>query len=366
MIEKITIKKNEVAILYKNEMYSHVLTAGTHWLWFGETATLENKEDIRSINKLNRFLLKEESFTKHVNIIDVADNHIVVILEEGKFAGILETGKYYYWKGWMDYSFITIDLSKVVITENITKDLLRNSAFYRYVRLFEVKSHEKGLLFIDEQFVRPLDKGIYYFWQNATKIEVLKTDMRQQILEVPGQDILTKDKAAVRVNCFVDYEVTDIEKALIDNKNYQQRLYLLTQLAVREFIGTKTLDEVLDAKDQVGDFVKKQLVTKANNIGINIIDTGMKDIILPGDVKAIMNQVLLAQKQAQANTIKRREETASTRNLLNTAKLMEDNQMLLKLKEMEYIEKIADKVNNISLSGGHQILDQLNNIFTRD
>lgn len=78
-----------------------------------------------------------------------------------------------------------------------------------------------------------------------------------------------------------------------------------------------------------------------------------------------MNKVLIATKQAQANTIVRREETASTRSLLNTAKLMEDNAMLFKLKEMEYIEKIADRVGEITVSGGGQVIDQLKQIFTK-
>jgi hypothetical protein len=78
-----------------------------------------------------------------------------------------------------------------------------------------------------------------------------------------------------------------------------------------------------------------------------------------------MNQVLIAEKRAQANLITRREETASARSLLNTAKLMEENAMLYKLKEMEYVEKIAEKINNISLSGSGQIVDQLKQIFVK-
>ena len=94
-----------------------------------------------------------------------------------------------------------------------------------------------------------------------------------------------------------------------------------------------------------------------------LVECGIKDIILPGEMKDIMNQVMIAQKKAQANTISRREETASTRSLLNTAKLMEDNPMLMKLKEMEYIEKIADRINTISVSGNQQIADSLNQIL---
>lgn len=81
-------------------------------------------------------------------------------------------------------------------------------------------------------------------------------------------------------------------------------------------------------------------------------------------MKEIMNQVLVAEKRAQANTIMRREETASTRSLLNTAKLMEENAMLWKLKEMEYVEKIAEKISTISVNGNGKLVEQLKELFT--
>ena len=110
--------------------------------------------------------------------------------------------------------------------------------------------------------------------------------------------------------------------------------------------------------------MSQKISEKAEALGLMLYDHGIKDIILPGEVREIMNQVLIAEKKAQANVITRREETASTRSLLNTAKLMEDNQMLFKLKEMEYVEKIAERINNISLSGGKQVVDQLKDIFS--
>ena len=103
---------------------------------------------------------------------------------------------------------------------------------------------------------------------------------------------------------------------------------------------------------------------KASELGVEISNCGVRDIILPGDIKDIMNQVLVAQKKAQANVIMRREETASTRSLLNTAKLMEDNDMLFKLKEMEYVEKIAEKIGEITVAANGQVIDQLKSIFT--
>jgi regulator of protease activity HflC (stomatin/prohibitin superfamily) len=124
-----------------------------------------------------------------------------------------------------------------------------------------------------------------------------------------------------------------------------------------------TLDEMLDRKESISEYVIGSLKEKASSLGVEIKGGGIRDIILPGEVREIMNQVLVAQKKAQANIITRREETASTRSLLNTARLLEENVMLYKLKEMEYVEKIADKINSISLSGGNQLVDQLKTLF---
>lgn len=104
--------------------------------------------------------------------------------------------------------------------------------------------------------------------------------------------------------------------------------------------------------------------TIAAGLGVSLMSFGVRDIILPGEVRAIMNQVLVAEKKAQANSILRREETAQTRSLLNTARLMEDNAILWKMKEMEYVERIAEKISSISIQGNGALLDQLKGIFS--
>ena len=190
-----------------------------------------------------------------------------------------------------------------------------------------------------------------------------KVDTRQQSVEMNGQEILTRDKAAIRINAWAQYKVADIYKAVLQNKEYEKQLYSLFQLALREFVATVSFDELLEKRDSLAPFILKQVRENAAELGINVQSFGIRDIILPGDMKDIMNQVLIAEKKAQANLIMRREETASTRSLLNTAKLMEDNPMLFKLKEMEYVEKIAEKVNNISVNGDGRLIDQLRQIF---
>jgi regulator of protease activity HflC (stomatin/prohibitin superfamily) len=84
---------------------------------------------------------------------------------------------------------------------------------------------------------------------------------------------------------------------------------------------------------------------------LSVIIRKGKDIILPGEIKAILSKVVEAEKTAQANVVRRREETAATRSMLNTAKVMEDNPVALRLKELEVLERIAEKIDRIQVNG---------------
>lgn len=258
-----------------------------------------------------------------------------------------------------------MDLTKVEITEDIPNTILENSRLRHYVRKFIVPNQYKGLLIIGGKLVNTMEAGTYSFWNNEISIDVNTVDMRMQQMEIAGQELLTKDKAMLRINFYVSFQVQSIEKALMENKEYDKQLYILMQLALREFVGALTLDELLLKKDSVGKEILENLGEKAGDLGIRAFDAGIRDVNLTGEMKEIMNQVLIAEKKAQANSIMRREETASTRSLLNTAKLMEENEVLWKLKEMEYMEKIAEKIGDITVSGNSNIVSQLKEIFTK-
>ena len=174
-----------------------------------------------------------------------------------------------------------------------------------------------------------------------------------------GQEILTEDKVPLRLNFICHYKIVDPFK-IIGIKSYEEQIYILLQLILREYVGSLRFDELLAKKQEVGTFVLSRLAEKSGDFGVEFLYAGVKDLILPGDMKEILNTVLIAEKKAQANVITRREEIASTRSLLNTAKLMDENQTLYRLKELEFLEKICEKINNISVLGGGSLLEQLN------
>ncbi len=359
----VKIKPYYKGLVFRKGRYIRMLNEGFHWLRMGEVVmSYDTNLPFNPPISLN-ILLQDEELKQALHIVEVKDNEIALRYDNGLYRQILTAGRYAFWKDIVDYTFVVADTTQLEASVLTDKSILAKSEVLQYIRIYTVEPHEKALLYVDGKLERVLEAGTYHFWKNQSVISVQKADLRQQQIEINGQEILTKDKAALRLNFFARYVVTDIMKALRDNKEYDKQLYIMLQLALREYIGGYSLDELLEKRNDIADAIIAVVKDKVVGLGVEVSACGIRDIILPGDMKEIMNQVLIAEKKAQANTIMRREETASTRSLLNTAKMMEENLMLFKLKEMEYVEKIADKISNISLSGGSDIVGQLKQIF---
>ncbi len=215
-----------------------------------------------------------------------------------------------------------------------------------------VPEYHQGALFLDGKLESALDVGVHAFWKTGRSVKVAATDLRLQTLEVSGQEILTKDKVALRINLAAGYRVLEPLVAFAKLENYTAFLYSELQFALRGVIGTRTLDALLEDKTALDLDIAVIVHSKLENLGLQLEGVGIKDIILPGEMKTILSKVVEAEKQAQANLIRRREETAATRNLLNTAKVMEDNPVALRLKELEALERIIEKVQTLTVTNG--------------
>jgi hypothetical protein len=362
-MKKVKLNQWQVALVFKNGAYQRLLVAGNYWFWKGEDVYVYDiTKPFAAPVELN-ILLQDTELAALLQVVEVKDNEIVLQYENGLLKQVLTAGRYAFWKTVIRYEFIRADISKLEISEDIDRSVFLGKLVAPYVRTVSVENYEKALLFIDGKYKKVLEPGVYYWWKNNIVVYVARVDIRQQQLEINGQEILTKDKAALRINAWAQYKVTDMEKAILESKEYDKQLYVAFQLVLREHVAGYSFDELLDKKEAIAPFVMQQVKEKAVALGVEVGGFGIRDIILPGDVKEIMNQVLVAEKKAQANSIMRREETACTRSLLNTAKLMEENAMLWKLKEMEYVEKIADKISSISVSGNGDLVGQLKQIF---
>jgi hypothetical protein len=363
-MKQVKINAYQIGLVLKNGVYKKMLQEGNYWFWFNEQVMIYDITMPFIAPVALNILLQDAELASKLQIVEVGDNEIVLQYENGLLKQVLTAGRYAFWQSAVNnFEFVKADISKIEISENISRTVLQNKLVAPYVRSYTVENYEKAILFVDGKYAQTLPAGVYNWWRNNITIVVGKADMRTQQVEINGQEILTKDKAALRINGYAQYKVVDIEKAILQNKDYEKQLYVAFQLALREYVAAYGFDELLEKKEAIAPFILEAVKIAAENLGVAVISFGIRDIILPGDVKDIMNKVLVAEKNAQANSIMRREETASTRSLLNTAKLMEDNSMLWKLKEMEYIEKIADKIGEISVSGNGALMEQLKQIF---
>ena len=229
-----------------------------------------------------------------------------------------------------------------------------------------VENHEAGLLYVEGRLVERLAPGRHAYWTVNRKVEVKRVDLRPQAVEITAQEMLTKDRIALRVTLTALRRIVDPERAVSAVADVDGWLYRLVQFAIREAVAARTLDEVLSAKSALDEELRTFVRERLGETGIEVTELGVKDVILPGEIRELVNKVVEAERTAKANLIRRQEETAATRSLLNTAKLMEDNPLLLRLKELESLERLVEKVGRIDLHAGEgQGLDALLNKLVR-
>lgn len=363
---KIIINENQKGFLFKNGKYVKMLDAGKyHTLRGKEIEISELDQSIVSDRCSLDTLLSDKEVASKVSVIEVGDEQLALHFVNGKFSSVLRHGKYAFWSITDTHEYKIVDISTPEVDNSVPEYIFSKIPTAYYIKV-EVAEYQKARLYFNQRLERILDAGTYYFWKNSVKINVNFVDTRLTQMDITGQEILTHDKVSLRINFVCNYRVTDYVKILTEVDDFEEQMHVAAQLALREYVGKYKLDEILENKDQMSEFVFKKLKAKEKELFVEITDAGVKDIILPGEIRQIMNTVLIAEKRAQANVITRREEVASTRSLLNTAKMMDENKTLYKLKELEYVERICENVGNISLNGNGDILTQLTNILRRN
>jgi regulator of protease activity HflC (stomatin/prohibitin superfamily) len=362
----VLVGDNQVGLLFRNGVYREMLAPGKHRVWkaLGDSAEVLSTGEPIDKDRFNlKTMLLDKAFAESVNTVEVADGRLCAHFVDGRINGILNPGSYAFWNVDTEHGFEMIDVSDPH-TANEIPDAYVPYVPAGYMETFEVNPGYCGLLYINNIFRDKLDSGRYRYWKRYAEIDVRVVDMREQQFDITGQEILSADRVSLRVNFVASFRVTDPVAITQSYSNYRERIHVLLQRTLREYAGKYRFDELLKQKDNIGDYALEALKEQEKALYVEFTDAGIKDIILPGEVRDIMNTVLVAEKAAQASVITRREETAATKSLLETAKLMEGNAALYKLKELEYMERICEKVGQISVDSGNNVMDSLRKLFS--
>jgi regulator of protease activity HflC (stomatin/prohibitin superfamily) len=289
---------------------------------------------------------------KYLEIVRTLDTEVAIIRFNGQISHVVPPGKTYgFWKDLYQITTEHLDVADAPqIERNLIKPLVKVAPGGQINSLSVPKGFE-GFALVDGELRDRLKPGVYAYWGAVRQIVLELVDLRRQTMEVTAQEILTRDRVSVRVTLTAFWSVKDSEKAS-GAKDLSDQLYRHIQFAIRDATASRTLDELLNARGDLDEELtaKVRAMGAFGDLGVEVETVGVKDIILPGEMREILNRVVEAEKQAQANLIRRQEETAATRSLLNTARLMENNPLLLRMKEMETLEKITEKVGKLDVT----------------
>lgn len=292
--------------------------------------------------------------------VDLTAQQVGLLYKQGHLADILPPGsRLLYWRGVIDIRVEIHDLSAdyelaLPLAQALTKLKLEN----RYCRTQdallagEIPDGYSLALSVDGRQTLVETPGPYAYWRFNRNIQAQLYDRRVQELELTGQEVLSRDKVTLRFNLVAQYQFADLKQLLQTVPKPPDFIYHSVQLALRNVIGNHTLDQLLESKTELDQALTQAAQQFSVATGIQFQRVAIKDIVLPGEMRTLLNKVVEAEKAAQANLIRRREETAATRSLLNTAKLMEDSPIAMRLKELESLEKITEKVGTLSVYGG--------------
>lgn len=348
MFKKLHVRLNERSVVFRHGLPVRAYGPGRHWLW--GTNLAEQRWDtaelvFRALPEV-RAVLPRDWYEE----ITLRPDQRGVLYRDRLPVAYLRPGVHRYWTvdPAVELSIHDVHAPLPVLTPELLAVIPRSE----YLDI-TVEAHQKALRIERGRVVGVLDPGRYTLWtrpETPTRIEPI--DLRRVELSIAGQELMTRDKVTLRLTLTVDYAITDPVQATQKVTSVRDSVYVATQLAARRYVGAVTLDQLLEARDEMTRSLEQSVVPQAAAIGVHVESIGVKDIVLPGDMKTLLNRVIEAEKEAAANVILRREETAATRSLANTARMMVDQPMLLRLKELDTLKEIAERIQQVHLIVG--------------
>jgi regulator of protease activity HflC (stomatin/prohibitin superfamily) len=347
-------------LLFVDGDFRKLLDPGIYWRLPLRRTRIEVVDTLetRLAHPLLEILLADEGLRAAVEVINLTDAQRALVWRDERLAYVFGPGRYALWKQPYRLRVEVFDIAQVRLRKPELEPLANRPDIALWVNTVQVGPEEEALVFQNGTLIDRLRSGTYLYWK-STSFACRKVSLKEQAVDVAGQEIMTQDKVTLRLNLNVGYQVVDPVKAVSAVDDYAQVFYRDAQLALRAAVGARTLDALLTDKQAVGQEIIETLTGRAAEMGLAVRSAGVRDIILPGDMKQLLNEVLAAEKRAQANLIKRREETAAARNQANTARLLAENPILARLKELELLQEILAGSKPTFVFGNTNLLEQM-------
>ncbi len=344
----IHIREHERGLLFHRGVFERLLMPGRHLIFDPLGRRTLEKVSVRQVAFEHRDLeviVRSGALAGQALVLDLKDHERAVVWVDGRVESVRGPGLTALWTAFHEVRAEVVDSRPVRFEHPELPLILAARGAHVLIETAAIVAGWVGLVFRDGRHVATLPPGVHAFWRGEAMVKVMPVDLRERAADVSGQEIMTADKVTLRLNALVTYRVVDPVKAVCEVDDFAQALYRQTQLALRAVVGTRELDALLADKDGVARELEGSLRSEAAGFGLEVKAVGIRDVILPGEMKDILNRVTAARKAAEATLVTRREETAAMRSQANTARIFESNPTLMRLRELEVLEKVAEKAN---------------------
>ena len=360
------IRSFEKGLVFVDNEFKKIVGPGTFWNFPRLT-----KQTIEVVSQRNPWLthtdldlvVKSGALGDQATVIDLKDDERALVWIDGRFDRILAEGLYVLWTKFRKIRVETVKATSGLFEHQALTAILSTPQAKGMLDIFEVGEESAAICYQNGRFLRQLAPGRYAAWKNVGNFTCKHIDVRERVIDIAGQEIMTADKVSLRLNSIVTFRVAEARLCVEKVKDIEQTLYRHAQLALRSTVGTRDLDALLSDKSAVAEELLSAVKNRAHVFGIEIISLGIKDVILPGDMKTLLNKVIEAKKASEATAIARREETAAMRSQMNTARLMEGSPTLMRIRELEVLERIAASSKMNIVIGEKGLADRVTNLL---
>ena len=308
-IKHVKIRSYEMGLYFRRGEFNGLLRPGSHLLF---DPLLQVDVEVVSrrapwlVHAKIDVIVKSGALAGQGEVIDLKDHERALVWIDGRFSHIVSPGLYAYWSGHKQVKVEVVDARSVRFEHGDLKLIARSPLADRMLDVCAIERNQVGVLFQDGRYVETLSPGLYAFWRGSADAKVVEIDTRESLIEVGGQEIMTADKVTLRLNAMVGYRVVAARRAVTASDDAKQALYREAQLALRAVVGVRDLDSFLGDKDVIAREVEEQIVGRAGELGLEVVSVGVRDVILPGDMKDLMNRVTVQKMAAEAKLSDRR------------------------------------------------------------
>jgi len=207
-----------------------------------------------------------------------------------------------------------------------------------------LREYERGVIFRLGRLIAVKGPGIILLIPLVDKI--VKVSLRTVVMDVPPQDVITKDNVSIKVNAVLYFRVVQPDKAIVEVENFLVATSQLSQTTLRSILGQSELDELLAARDKINAELQKIIDHQTEPWGIKVSNVEVKHIDLPVEMQRAMARQAEAERERRSKIIHAEGEFQASQKLADAAKVIENHPMALQLRFLQTLTEVASEKNS--------------------